>query len=132
MNRKLTVIVAVVALAIVLLVGYNVLLAPKGVEGAKEVTIDIVNEDTDLDESYTYNTDHEFLFELMKEHEDELGLEYDDSEFGAMVTGLGGYAADDSEQEYYHISVNGVDATTGVSEIVLNDGDNYKFEIMNY
>lgn len=132
MNRKFTVIIAVVAAALVLFFGYNMLIAPKGVEGAKEVTIQIVNEDTDMDESYTYNTDKEYLFELMEEHEDELGLEYDSGDLGPMITTMGGYTADDSEQEYYHITVNDVDATTGAAEIPLNDGDAYKFEITNY
>ena len=132
LNRKFIVIIAVIAAAVILLLGYNAFLAPEGIEGEKDVTIQVVNEDMDMDDSFEYSTDHEFLFELMKEHEEELNFQYDSGDFGPMVTSLNGYSADDSKQEYYHITVNGEDAVTGVSEIPLNDGDKYKFEIVNY
>lgn len=132
LNRKLIVIVALIAAALVIFVGYNALLSPEGVEGEKDVTIEIVNEETGLDESFNYTTNEEFLFPLMKEHEDELGLAYDSGDLGPMITTMGSYTADDSKQEYFHITVNGEDAVTGVQDIVLNDGDVYKFEIVNY
>ncbi len=132
MNKKSMVVMAILAITILLLVGYNLFLAPKGVEGAKEVTIQIVNENEDMDKTFTYNTDHEFLFELLEEHEEELGMEYETSEFGPMIKGMMNYTADDSKQEYFHIYINDEDAMTGVSQIPLNDGDIYKFKLANY
>lgn len=132
MNKKSMVVLALLALTILLLVGYNTFLAPKGVEGSKEITIQVVNENEETDETFTYNTDHEFLFELLEEHEEELGMEYSTSEFGPMITAMMKYTADDSKQEYFHIYVNDEDAMTGVSQIPLNDGDIYKFKLSNY
>lgn len=132
MNKKLIVIISLLAVVILLFVGYNAFLAPKGVEGEKEVTIHIINENEDVDKTFTYQTNDEFLFELLEEHEGELGIEYETSEFGPMITGMMNYTADNSKQEYFHIYVNDEDATTGVSEIPLNDGDIYKFELANY
>jgi uncharacterized protein DUF4430 len=132
MNKKLVVIIAVIAISLLLWVGYNTVLTPKGVEGEKEVTVNVVNENEDIDESFTYDTGFEFLFELLEEHEEELGMEYQTSEFGTMLTGMMNYTADNSKQEYFHIYVNGEDAATGVDDITLKDGDIYKFELKNY
>lgn len=132
MNKKSIVIIAILAVSLLLFLGYNAFLAPKGVEGEKEITINVVNEIEDVDKSFTYNTDHEFLFELLKEYKDELGMEYETSKFGPMIKGMTNYTAKDSKQEYFHIYVNDEDATAGVSEIPLNDKDIYKFELANY
>lgn len=132
MNKKIMVIIAVIVAALLLWLGYNNFLAPKGIEGEKEVTVTIVNENEDIDKSFTYNTNHEFLFELLDEHEEELGTEYQTSDFGKMITGMMNYTANDAKQEYFHISINGEDAMVGAEEIPLKDGDIYKFELKNY
>lgn len=132
MNKKIIAILIVLAITLVLLIGYNTFLSPEGVEGEKEVTITIINEDEDIDKSFTFNTDHEFLLDLVEEKEDELGAEFLTSDFGTMIVGMLNYKADDDKQEFFHIAVNGEDATTGAGDIPLNDGDTYKFELMNY
>lgn len=132
LNKKVIVIIAVIAVAVLAFWGYNEFLAPEGSEGDKEVTIQIVNEEADVDESFTYQTDHEFLFALLEEHQEELGMEYQTSEYGEMITAMMNHTVDDAKQEYFHIYVNDEDATTGVSQIPLKDGDVYKFELANY
>lgn len=49
-----------------------------------------------------------------------------------MITGMMNYTANESENEYFHIYVNGSDATSGPSEIPLNNNDNYKFELKKW
>ncbi len=73
MNKKSIVIISILAVTLLLFAGYKTFLGPKGVEGAKEVTIHIVNESENVDETFTYNTDHEFLLELLEEKQDQLG-----------------------------------------------------------
>jgi len=132
MKKKSIVILSVLIAALLLFTGYKMFLAPKGVEGAKEVTIEVVNEEEGIDERFTYDTDHEFLLELMEEKQEELGASFEESEFGKMVVGMMNYIANPNKQEFFHISINGEDAMTGVEEIPLEDGDVYRFELTNY
>lgn len=132
MNRKIMVIIAVVAASLVLFVGYQAFLSPESVEGDKQVTVHVLVAEEDIDESFEFNTDHDFLLDLLEEKQDELGAEFLTSDFGTMIVAMMNYKADDSKQEFFHIAVNGEDALTGAGEIPLNDGDVYKFELQNY
>ena len=117
---------------ILLFVGYKTFLGPKAIEGTKEVTIHIVNENQNVDETFTYNTDHEFLLELLEEKQDELGAKFEKSDYGTMVIGMMNYEANPDKQEFFYITINGEEAMTGVGEIPLEDQDVYKFELSNY
>lgn len=130
-NKKLLAILSIILIALLLYLGYNTFFAPKGIEGSKEVTLQIVVETENIDETFTYNTDHEFLYELMREKEEELGASFEETSLGFMLTGLMNYTVD-SESEYFHILVNDEDAMTGIQEIPLNDQDIYKFELRNW
>lgn len=132
MKKKLIVIISALVLGVLLFAGYKTFLAPKGVEGAKKITIEVVNKDQNVDKSFSYNTDHQFLFALLEEHQNELGLTFKKYDFGTMVTGMMGYEAQDSKKEYFHVLVNGVDAVAGPQEIPLMDGDIIRFELRTY
>ncbi|GMG96718.1 DUF4430 domain-containing protein [Tepidimicrobium xylanilyticum] len=132
MNKKIIAIILVLIVTVLLFVGYKAFLSPKGVEGQKLVTIHVINKNEDVDKTFEYNTDHNFLLELLEEKEEELGVTFEKYDFGTMVTGMLGYVADPNNQEYFHIYINGKDATTGPGEIPLTDGDTYTFELKNY
>lgn len=131
MKKSLIIILAIVVAA-GLYLGYDKFLSPKAEEGEKEVKIEVVVEKEDINETYTFNTDHEFLLDLLEEKKDELGASFTDYDFGTMVTGMKGYEAQESEQEYFHIIVNDEDAETGPKDIPVKDGDTYKFELRKY
>lgn len=132
MNKKLIAILSVLVVTVLLFVGYKTFLSPKGVEGQKAVTIQVINKNEDVDETFQYNTDHEFLLELLEEKEEELGVTFEHYDIGTMVTGMLGYVANPENQEYFHVYINGEDAMTGPGEIPLKDGDTYIFELKNY
>lgn len=132
MNKKILIILLAVVLAVGLYVGYDALFGPEGVEGEKEVTIEVVVEKEGINESYKLNTDQKFLLGLLEENKEKLGVSFKEYDFGKMVTGIEGYEAQESEQEYFHIIVNGTDAETGLKDIPVTDGDNYKFELRKY
>lgn len=132
MNKKLMVIIAVLAASLVLFLGYEAFLSPKAVEGEKQVTIQVVNNVDATDETFEFNTNEDFLLDLLEKEKDQLGAEFQTSDFGTMIVGMMNYKVDDSKQEFFHIGVNGEDALTGAGEIPLNDGDIYKFELKNY
>ena len=132
MNKKAIVIISILVITLLLFASYKTFLGPKGIEGAKEVTVHIVNENEDVDKTFKYNTDHEFLLELLEEKQEELGATFETSDLGTMVIGMMNYISDPNKQEFFYITINGEEAMTGVGEIPLNDKDTYKFELINY
>lgn len=127
MKKKIIAILAVVIAFVVLYAGYQTFLAPKGTEGSKEVSIQIIIEKEEIDETFTYKTDHEFLTDLLKEKQGELGAIMDSSDYGTMITGMMNYMADVSENEFFLIQINGEDAMVGTDDTPIQDGDSYNF-----
>lgn len=132
MKKKIFTIVLLIVIAALALLGYKTFLSPKGTEGLKDVTIQIVVDKENINENFDFTTDHEFLIELLDENQNELGLRLKKYDLGSMVTGMMNYTANEDENEYFHIYVNGLDATSGPSEIPLNNNDNYKFELKKW
>lgn len=132
MNKKLLSIIAVLGLVAILTFGYNQAFAPESVEGQKEVSIEVIAEDQGIDRTFSFNTDHEFLYDLLLEKEEELGAIFETYDFGTMVIGMMDYQANPSENEYFHVTINSDDATTGPEGIPLQDQDTYRFKLTNY
>ena len=132
MKKKLLPLLLIATLALALILGYQFFFAPETSQGNKEVTLQIIAEEAGIDKSFTFKTDAELLFDLLKENEEELELVYEEYDFGPMVTGFLGYQADAAKQEDYHSLVNGTDAATGPIEIPVTDGDTYVFEIRSW
>ncbi|NBG86944.1 DUF4430 domain-containing protein [Isachenkonia alkalipeptolytica] len=132
MNKKALSIIGVIAAVIILGALYNNFLAPEGVEGEKEVGLQVIVDQEDINEEFVFETDHEFLGELLEEEQETLELTYDEnSTMGMMITGMLGYEVDGTS-EYFHILVNGEDAEYGASSIPLMDGDEYVLEIRDF
>ncbi|NLM96367.1 MAG: DUF4430 domain-containing protein [Halanaerobiaceae bacterium] len=131
-KNKVFIAVAVLVLAALAMYLYNEFLAPEGVAGTKSVSIEILINEKNIAETFNYKTEHEFLYELMKENEEELGASFREYDFGVMLVGLMDYMADESRNEFFHISINGEDAMEGLQQIVINDGDRYTFELKKW
>lgn len=131
MKKKIITVVSVILAAVVLFAAYKVFLAPKGTEGSKQVTVQIVIEKENIDETFTYKTEHEFLTDLLKEKQDELGASFESFDFGTMITGLMNYSVDPNS-EYFHFQVNGEDSMVGTDDTPIQDGDSYKFVLSTF
>ena len=131
MNKKIIAIIVVILAAVLLYAGYQAFLAPKGTEGSKEVTILIVIEKENINETFTYKTDHEFLTDLMKEKQEELGASFESFDFGTMITGLMKYKVDPNS-EFFLFQVNGEDSMVGTDDTPIQDGDVYKFILSTF
>lgn len=105
---------------------------PETVEGEKEVSIRIIIEEEGVDRLFTYRTDHDYLYALLKEKEEELGASFEEYSFGVMLAGLMDYRAEQARNEFFHISVNGEDAMEGIQQLPLKDGDIYTFKLMKW
>ncbi|MCA0386851.1 MAG: DUF4430 domain-containing protein [Firmicutes bacterium] len=129
MNKKVLVVGLVVLLGIAAFFGYNQFFGPKAQEGAKTVTIEVVAESQSINQTFTYNTDAEFLYDLLVEQEEELQVTFIE---GGFVNGLLGYTPVEANKEYFSLLINGEYAMTGAKETPVVDGDVYRFELTNW
>ncbi len=105
-NKKLIIGVIVMALLIAMFAVLFFLFRPKAVQGAKTITIEVVD-DNAASTLYTTHTDAEYLRQAMEETD---GLEFSgtEGEFGLMVETVNGVTADyNADQSYWGFYVNG-------------------------
>ena len=128
MQKKIVLTISVLLSAALLGIAYFAFVAPKTQTGAKTVTIQIVIPPKELQKTFTYHTDRTYVAELLKDKANELQPQTKNSQYGEYLTAMLGIKADASK-EYYHIQVNGKDAITGISQLLLEDGKTYTFTL---
>lgn len=124
-NKKLIIGVIVMALLIALFAVLFFLLRPKAVQGAKTITIEVVD-DNAASTLYTTHTDAEYLRQAMEETD---GLEFSgtEGEFGLMVETVNGVTADyNADQSYWGFYVNGEYCNSGIDTQPVTDGDAFR------
>lgn len=130
--KKQTKIISVIAAVVVLvavMAGLYMKFGPKTQEGAKAVTIEVVDDKGESKE-YKVNTDAEYLTEALKDAETE-GLTFSGTtgEFGLTIDTVNGLKADYNEgAAYWAFYVNGEYANYGPDEQPVADGDTFKIE----
>lgn len=99
-----------------------------------KVTVQVEqNGEITLEKSFdSYGDDIDTLEKLVVEYNEELGASYEDSDYGKFVTGMNGYIADSSANEYFEILVNGESSMVGMAEIPLNENDVYLFKLSTF
>ncbi|MBR5513274.1 MAG: DUF4430 domain-containing protein [Ruminococcus sp.] len=96
------------------------------VSGDKSITVQIVSERDNYNFKQQYTTDEEYLGNFL-EKENLIGFET--STYGRFIKSAHGFEANDSDQSWWCIMVNGESSVTGVDEIVIQDGDVYQLEL---
>lgn len=94
-------------------------------EGEKALTITVTYGDKTT-ENFEFTTDEEFLRGALEAQNLIAGEE---SEYGLFVKSVNGVAADDSKQEWWCFSKNGVDLETGVDTTPIADGDAFEITL---
>lgn len=127
-NKKIWLGVGIIAaLAVILGIVYFAF-APKPTEGAKAITIEVLdNEQKSTD--YKLNTDAEYLRQAMDELADR-GFTYSgtESEYGVMLDTINGLRADyEKDNAYWSIMVNGEYGNYSADSQVVADGDTFQF-----
>lgn len=128
------ILIALVAVVAVVVIGYN--MSPlKGRGGEKEITITILNDETGevLLDSKVIKTDAESLGEALVEHQEELEMEAEESQYGLYITGFMGLSAKENGAtgpwwmySYESPSQNlemPIGQAPGVDSLMIQDGD---------
>jgi len=126
MKKKSTLIagillVVVCALAAVLAQQFK----PETTKGEKEVTVVVVHGDG-TENSFTYQTDAEYLGEVLVAEE---LIEGEDGQYGIYITAVDGETADESKQQWWCVTKGGEQVNTSVSEAPVQDGDQYELTL---
>lgn len=124
-DKKLIIGIAVLAALIVVFAAVFLLLRPKTAQGAKSITIEVVDNNANST-IYDVNTDAEYLRQAMEEAE---GLEFSgsESEYGMMVETVNGVTADwNVDQSYWGFYVNGDYCNYGIDTQPVTDGDAFQ------
>lgn len=124
MKKQNKIILAVAAFCVVVIALFAVwkLTRPEPQAGSKQVTVEVVHGDGETTE-FTYQTDLEYLGELLKEEELISGTE---SEYGMFVDTVDGETADYyADGSWWALYCNGEMSELGVDSVVIQDGDTY-------
>lgn len=124
-NKKA--IIAVIALVVIIAAFIGVYFATKKapVEGEKTITVSVVDKDG-ASEEFTYQTDREFLGEVLQ---DEKLVEGEAGEFGLFITSVNGITADESNQEWWCITKTGEQVNTSADQTPIADGESYELTL---
>ena len=124
-NRKLIIGITALVLLIVVFAAVFLLFRPKTVQGAKSITIEVVDNNA-ASTIYDLHTDAEYLRQALEQAE---GLDFSgtESEYGMMVETVNGVTADwNVDQSYWGFYVNGDYCNYGIDTQPVVDGDAFK------
>lgn len=124
-QKKVFLALAALLIVVVALLGVYRFTRQNGEAGAKTVTIDVIHRDASL-KTFTYQTDREFLGELLT---DEALASGESGPYGLFITTVDGETADDSVQEWWCITRNQEKLNTSADQTPLSDGDKYELTL---
>lgn len=124
-KKKIILAVGILVLIAALFIGIYVALSPKASKGAKNITVEVID-DTQKSVVYEVNTDAEYLGDALRETEG-LSIEGTEGEYGLMVDTVNGVVADFNENgAYWAFYVDGEYCMYGVDQQPIEDGQEYQ------
>ena len=98
---------------------------PQTAAGAKEVTVAVIHGD-EAEEIFTYQTDAEYLGEVLLENElisGEMG------QYGLYIQTVDDETADESKQQWWCITKGGEQVNTSVDTTPIQDGEQFELTL---
>ncbi len=125
-NGRKVALAAVILIAVAVVFGVIYMnFGPKTAEGAKQITVEVVD-DAGNSQSYVTRTDAEYLRQALEEI-DGLAVEGTESEYGLMVETVNGVTADyNADGAYWAFFVNDEYCNYGVDTQPVEDGQEYR------
>lgn len=124
-KKKIILAVGALVLVAVIFAGIYFALAPKASAGAKQITIEVID-DAQASTIYEVSTDAEYLGDAIRETK-ELDVEGTEGEYGLMVDTVNGVVADYNENgAYWAFYVDGEYCMYGMDQQPIEDGQAYQ------
>ena len=119
-NQKFIVSIIVLLIAVFGFAGYKFYINSKAVNGLKEYKVIVTDTDKTFNEELDIKTEEKSLGKDL----DERGLiESENGPYGRFITGVNGRKADESKKEWWNVVINGENSSTGIDDVMINDGD---------
>lgn len=125
-KKKLIALAAAFVVVLALLGALYFALRPRGTEGRKAFTLEVVLADG-TSRSHDLKADAEFLGDALLEHK---LIDGSESIYGFFVTTVDGVTANDANQEWWCLTINGESSDYGVDSVPVTDGGHYEFTLM--
>lgn len=124
-GKRIAIAVAILAIVAVIFGVVYKNFAPKASVGAKEITIEVVDNQA-ASTTYTVQTDAEYLRQALEETEG-LTVEGTESDYGLVVETVNGVTADyNADGAYWAFYVDGEYCNYGVDQQPVEDGQAYQ------
>ena len=124
-NKKAVIGVIALLVVVLLLLGAYFIWKPKGKEGEKTISVEVIANDETVNE-YTIKTEEKFLREALEE---ENLIQGQEDQYGLFIQTVDGITADDANQEWWCITKGGEQVTTGVDSTPIEDGDSFELTL---
>lgn len=125
-NKKTTLIAAIVLVVVLVAAGLLYMkFKPGTTAGSKEITVKVSALDAG-EETFTYQTDEEFLGAVLTANE---LIEGEDGQYGLFITAVNGVKADDSKQQWWCITKGGEQVNTSADQTPIADGDQFELTL---
>ena len=126
MKHKGTLIAAVALVLVCILAGGLYLkFKPQTQKGEKEITILVVHGDQ-TEKKFQYNTDAEYLVEVLKENE---LVDGEEGEYGLFIQTVDGETADEAKQQWWCITKGGEQVNTSADQTPVADGEQFELTL---
>lgn len=128
-ERKILIGAAAVLVVLIAVVGIiYAVTRPETVTGEKTITLEVIDAEGSS-ESFTIETEAEYLRQALEE---EGLIAGEESEYGLFVQTVNGITADDSQSQWWAFSKDGVMLDTGVDSTPIADGDRFEATLSTY
>lgn len=127
MKNKKTNLIAVIVLVVVLAAAGLLYMKfnPGTTAGEKEITVKVSALENG-EESFTYQTDAEYLGEVLTANK---LIEGESGQYGLFITTANGVKADDSKQQWWCITKGGEQVNTSADQTPIQDGDQFELTL---
>ena len=127
MKNKKTNLIAVIVLVVVLAAAGLLYMKfkPGTTAGDKEITVKVSALENG-EESFTYQTDAEYLGEVLTANK---LIEGESGQYGLFITTANGVKADDSKQQWWCITKGGEQVNTSADQTPIQDGDQFELTL---
>jgi hypothetical protein len=122
-RKTIIAVIALCAVVIAVLAAYF-LLVPRGVEGEKTILVEVIVDDSIFTQEIHTNAAY------LRQALDEAGLiDGEETAFGFWVTTVNGRVANEDNEEWWALYVNGEFAMLGVDQMPIEDGDVFVYRL---